>query len=813
MQKVIRIGSRRSRLALLQTEIVKREIEKACPGVEVEVVGMSTKGDELLDRSLTSFGGKGVFTQELEEALQKGEIDLAVHSAKDMPMEFSEGLGIGAVLSRAPAEDVSVTLDGTPLRDLKPGSVVGTGSLRRELQIKRINPLLRVRMIRGNVQTRLRKLSEGQYDAIVLAAAGLQRLGLSDSQEYHLERLDTSLCLPAVGQGILAVECRLGHLEEVLERINDKESEVCLSAERAFLAEIGGSCNAPAAALSRLDQDGRLWMEAMAAREDGSHLRKVSGSRKTCCDTVEAEKLGRELAQRLLWGKVWLVGAGPGNEGLVTERCLSCIRQADVVVYDSLAADSLLNEARMDAELIYAGKRASHHHLRQEETNALLIQKAKEGKNVVRLKGGDPFIFGRGGEEAQELRTAGIEFEVVPGVSSCYGAPAFAGIPVTHRDYAASFHVVTGHEKFREGGSALDYGTLAKEEGTLIFLMGLSNLPNIVQSLIENGKNSSTPAAVVQEGTTARQKTAVGTLRTIVEEVSRAGIQAPAITIVGDVVSLQDKLQWFGAGPLSGKRVLVTATERMTAELSGILSEAGAEPVRCSLIHTVPILDSRVQDAIADIRRYDWVVFTSGNGVELYFDRLREFAGQSGRDVRQLAFVKVAAIGKGTAGILAEHGIWADFCPSSYSSQGLAEEWIPTLKKGERVLLLRAEEGSKVLNRALESAGIVCDDVALYRTEVDGRKTEELKRLLPQVDYVVLCSGSAARAFASLAGEAGQRAKIVCIGPVTEKAAAKAGLKVQLSAVEYTAEGIRNALLYDTLHGGPRPCMGHGDSI
>ena len=482
MQKVIRIGTRRSRLALAQTYLVKEKIERAFPDIQAEILEISTKGDELLDRSLTSFGGKGVFTRELEEALLSGRIDLAVHSAKDMPMEFPEGLGIGAALSRAAVEDVAVTRDGTALRDLKPGSVVGTSSLRRELQIKAINPLVKIKMIRGNVQTRLRKLSEEQYDAIVLAAAGLQRLELSGGNEYCFEYLDTAVCLPAAGQAILAVESRNGHLTEVLEKIHDPEAAVSLMAERAYLSAIGGSCNAPAAALSRLEGN-TLSMEVLFA-PDGRHLKRAAGSKVTGLDTEKAEELGRELAAKICRGKVWLAGAGPGDKNLVTQRCLSCIREADAVIYDSLATDSLLNEARTDAELIYAGKRASHHHLKQEETNALLIRMALEGKNVVRLKGGDPFIFGRGGEEARELKEAGIDFEIVPGVSSCYGAPAYAGIPVTHRDHASSFHVITGHEGSHKESKVLDYATLAKEEGTLIILIGLKNLPNILKNLI-----------------------------------------------------------------------------------------------------------------------------------------------------------------------------------------------------------------------------------------------------------------------------------------------------------------------------------------
>lgn len=792
MQELIRIGSRKSKLALVQTEIVKKKIEASFPGIRVEIVEMSTKGDELLDRSLTSFGGKGVFTKELEEALLDKEIDLAVHSAKDMPMEFPEGLGIGAVLPRGPVEDVLVTCDGTGLQDLKPGSVVGTGSLRRELQIKAVNPLVRIRMIRGNVLTRLRKLSEGQFDAIVLAAAGLDRLELSDSKAYHYEKLDCSVCLPAAGQAILAVESRKGHLKEVLEAIHDSEAAVSLYAERAFLSAIGGSCNAPAAACSWLEGD-VLHMEALFA-PDGRHMKRTAGSRKTGLQTEEAEALGRELAAELCKGKVWLVGAGPGDRNLVTQRCLSCIREADAVVYDSLATDALLNEARRDAELIYAGKRASSHHLRQEETNALLIRMAKEGKRVVRLKGGDPFIFGRGAEEAQELLEAGIEYEIVPGVSSCYGAPAYAGIPVTHRDYASSFHVITGHEGSHKEKNVLDYATLAKEEGTLVFLMGLKNLPHIAASLIGHGKDPNTPAAVIQEGTTGRQKVAEGTLQDIAEKAEHAGIRTPAITIVGETVSLREALAWYGTGALAGVRVLVTGTEKMARQQCRVLEAEGAEVISFSLIYTEPLITEAFQAAMGELDRYSWAVFTSSNGVDIFFDCLLE----SGKDIRCLAGLKFAVIGEGTKKALAAKGIRADFVPTRYSSRDLSREWVPTLTEGDQVLLLRAEEASEELNRALQEAGIRYQALSVYHTAVDMRKSEELNRILPQVDYVTFASASAVKAFAAMTDGGNMKAKAVCIGPVTEKAAEAAGIRVHRSAVEYTAEGIRDVLLYET---------------
>ena len=794
MQKTIRIGTRKSKLALVQTHMVEKMILEAFPDLKIEICEMSTKGDELLDRSLLSFGGKGVFTQELEAALLQGQIDLAVHSAKDMPMEFPEGLGIGAVLRRGPVEDVIVTKDGTLLKDLKPGSVVGTGSLRRELQIKKINPLIRVKLIRGNVQTRLRKLEEGQYDAIVLAAAGLDRLELSDENQWKFEHLSSEVCLPAAGQAILAVESRNGDLREVLNAIHDKCAWIELCAERAFLKAIGGSCNAPAAGLAHLDENGVLQMDALFA-PDQKHYRRVSGTLETGFDGDKGVCLGEELAEKLMQGKVWLVGAGPGNMDLVTQKCLRCIRQADVIIYDSLATDSLLNEARMDAELIYAGKRADHHHLRQWETNALLIEKAKEGKNVVRLKGGDPFIFGRGGEEAQELRAAGIEYEIVCGVSSCYGAPAYAGIPVTHRDHASSFHVITGHEGNHKSGTVLDYATLAKEEGTLVFLMGLKNLPSIASNLIANGKNPKTPAGVIQEGTTARQRVVTGTLERIAEIAEEEQIKTPAITVVGDVVTLQKEIKWVDSKPLYGTRVLVTATEQMSRHLCEVLEEEGAEAVAFSLIETEPLHTEAIEKMAGEIESYSWIVLTSNNGVRIFFDALRK----QGKDVRSLADLKFAVIGAATKEELEKHGIFADFVPSRYSSRELAAEWIPTLRADEKVLLARAEEASEELSDALKEAGIDYEDVALYHTAVDQRKSEELNRILPQVDYVTLCSASAVRAYVSMLDEVGRQSdpRIICIGPVTERAAKAAGLTVHQSAVVYTAEGIKDVLLYD----------------
>lgn len=797
MKKTIRIGTRKSLLALVQTEIVKDALLRAFPETEIEIVKIDTKGDQLLDRSLTSFGGKGVFTVELEAELLSGAIDIAVHSAKDMPMEFPEGLGIGAVLSRADARDTFVSLDGTKLADLAPGSVVGTSSLRRELQIKEINPQVQIKLLRGNVQTRLRKLKEGQYDGIILAAAGIERLGYENEEEFHYEYLEPETFLPAAGQGILAVESRTDDAEtaEMLAAIHDAEAACLLAAERSFLKTIGGSCNAPAAAYCR-KEGGRFLMDAMFVK-DGAHLRRAHMDIAADAQSMleAAIQLGKDIAGEVNKGIVYLVGAGPGDEDLMTRKGLKVLREADVVVYDSLASSSLLNEVRDDAELIFAGKRSSHHFKKQYETNQLLIDLAKEGKNVVRLKGGDPYIFGRGGEEGQELRAAGVDFVVVPGISSSYSVPAYCGIPVTHRDYASSFHVITGHEgNHKNGATVLDYGTLARDEGTLIFLMGLKNLPNIVKNLIENGKDPKTPAGVLQEGTTARQKMAVGTLENIVEVVEREGIQTPAITVVGDVVSLADELQWYGGKPLSGQRVLVTGSRSMVERLSPLLKEEGAEAISFSLIRTEAMDTPEFDRAMADIDSYTWIVLTSANGVECFFDKLKAMR----KDIRDFKDVHFAVIGDGTKNALEGHGIYSDLIPTAYSSKDMAAAMVPHMKPTDKVLLLRAEEANAVLPDSLTAAGIDHTCVSLYHTVVDERKADELSRLIETVDYITFASSSAVRAFVSMAGSLENvSAKYISIGPVTTKTAEAEGLHVDRTAAVYTAQGIVDAIIED----------------
>lgn len=816
----LRIGTRKSKLAMVQTYLVREAVLGCFPDVEIELVPISTKGDRHLEQSLTSFGGKGVFTRELEEALLRGDIDMAVHSAKDMPMEFPEGLSLGAVLPREDPRDVLVTASGILVQELPAGSVIGTSSLRRELQIKRLNPQVRIRLLRGNVLTRLEKLRQGNYDGILLAAAGLKRLGITEQDGIFFEYLDTRRFIPAPGQGILGVEIRKGELSEIMKAIHSPEDAAMLAAERRYLTILGGSCNAPCGAYCRKEGQ-RLVMSVMFAgdglhpvfQEDSVELAEYAGeAAEKKGETVKrggaygnitaaalelpdrGEALAEGLARQVRLRPVALVGAGPGDAGLFTRKGLECVRQAEVIVYDNLISGSILNEAPLDAELIYAGKRSHRHHLTQDEINHLLIEKAMLGKYVVRLKGGDPFIFGRGGEEALALKAKGIPFEIVPGVSSAYSVPAYAGIPVTQRGMASSFHVITGHEDAGKAEEVLDYATLAKEEGTLVFLMGLKNLERITGQLLAYGKAKETPAAVIQQGTTAGQKKAVSTLEHIVEETKKRGIETPAITVVGDVVGLENKLDWFGKGLLAGKRILVTGSRHMVSEMEKALSPYGAETAAVSVIESRAVWTKELQDVLDIMKDYQWAVFTSSNGVDLFFDLMRE----KEIDLRCFMGLKLAAIGRKTADALKRHGFFCDFVPSGFSGADLAREWIPALNKDDRVLILRARDGSPVLTEKLAEAGVDFADVPVYETWVDERRKEELNRVIRQVDYVTVASGSAVRALCGMLEDKGNvKARIISIGPSTTKAAEQKGLSVYRTAAEYTAEGIAAAILAD----------------
>ncbi len=498
-------------------------------------------------------------------------------------------------------------------------------------------------------------------------------------------------------------------------------------------------------------------------------------------------------------GFVSLVGAGPGDPDLLTIGGAARLAEAEVVVYDHLANPVLLSHARPGAELIYVGKTTDRHTLTQEQINALLVEQGLAGKRVVRLKGGDPFVFGRGGEEADDLVAAGIPFEVLPGVTSAIAAPAYAGIPVTHRGVASSFAVITGHEDPSKETTSIDWEHLAKGVDTLVFLMGTGRLREIAQRLIEHGRPPATPAAVIEWGTLPRQRTAAGNLATIADAVREAGIEPPAVTVVGEVARLREGLRWFDARPLFGKRVLVTRTRQQASELVRALAAQGAEPVELPTIEIVPAYDeAELAAAIADLKSsaYAWVVFTSANAVELFGQRI----DAAGLDARAFGRARIAAIGPGTAEALRKRGLRADLVPDRYVAEGLVDAFSRMVVRGQRVLLPRAKGARELLVDALTSMGAEVHELKLYRAQAPAeRDSDGLRRLRAgEIDAATFASSSAVRNLVEMLGGDLSPLRdvfIAAIGPVTAEAVRAAGLDVGVMADEYTIEGLVAALV------------------
>ena len=790
---------------MVQTEMAAEAIKKVFPSIEIEIAGFETKGDLHLDKSLSAFGSKGAFTKELETAMLEGRIDLAVHSAKDLPVELPEGLTVGAVLQRGDSRDVWVSLrkEFSEIEACRGKVIVGTGSLRRALQIRQMCNGVEIRDIRGNVPTRLKKLSEELFDGIILAAAGLKRLGyLSDAcdetgcfeaeeQTFFYEILSKEQFLPAAGQGIIALETRQKDCEDCMQAIHDEDTWQMFLTERSFLRAIGGGCNEAAAVDVRMDGQ-KVSVRARYAG-DGLHMKEktVTGTR---CGNIEEDRklavsLGEQIAARLQSGKVYLIGAGPGDTGLITMKGIEALKEADVVVYDHLASASLLNETKDAAEWIDAGKFAGNHRMKQSEIEQLLIEKAMAGHVVARLKGGDPFIFGRGGEEALALTAAGIDYEVIPGVSSVYSAPAYAGIPITHRGKASSFHVITGHEDPTKENSSLDYEILAREEGTLVFLMGLSKLHQISERLIANGKDAHTPAAVIASGTTARQRCVTGELGRIAAISEKADIQPPAILVVGDVVNLKGAVDWQQPGPLSGRKILVTATEIIARPLAEYIRRLGGEPVVMSLIGVKGQEMSSIKAVLTSPGKR-WLVFTSRNGVRFFFEQMKK----EQVDIRSLGDSRIAVMGAGTRKEMENWGGYADLVPEQSCSESLAKALCAHAEPDEAICLFRAEEASDVLTKRLREKQYRVVDIPTYRTEIMWKKRELLREMLEDVDAVTFCSASAVSAFVQMTEGHDLVAKTICIGPVAAQAAKKAGLHIDKVAEQYDLEGLTEAL-------------------
>ena len=487
---------------------------------------------------------------------------------------------------------------------------------------------------------------------------------------------------------------------------------------------------------------------------------------------------------------VYLIGAGPGDAGLLTIKAAEILSKAEVLIYDKLADKKILNFAPETCEKIYVGKSAGRHTLKQEEINKLLVEKSAEKNFVVRLKGGDPFVFGRGGEEGIFLRENNVDFEIVPGVTSSISVPAYAGIPVTHRGVATSFAVVTGHEDPTKNSSSIRWEKISSAADTLIFLMGVENLSKITAKLIENGRDKKTPAAVIQNGTKSSQKVLVATLENVAAKVEEEKIKPPAILVVGEVVNLREKLQWFENKILFGKKILVTRTRQQASKLTKQLENLGAEVLEFPTIKISPPSDNfeSLDAAIKNLTNFDWIIFTSANGVEKFFSRLKFFK----LDARIFYNAKVAAIGSATAEKLSDFGIVADLIPAEFRAEGLIDE-LKDKVADKKILIARAEVAREILPQELEKLGAIVTVAKVYKTEPAAENFSKIAN--EKIDLATFTSSSTVENFVAAVGaDFLRKIKTAAIGTVTAETLKNFGVTADIVAEKFTITGLVDAI-------------------
>ena len=789
------IGTRGSRLALAQAGYVRDVLRDACPRHSFDLRVITTKGDRITDRPLDEIGGKGLFVREIEEQLLAGGIQLAVHSMKDMPVFPAEGLVFTRTWKREDARDALILREKRSLAELPFGAVIGTGSIRRQTLLRRLRPDLRLVGIRGNIDTRLRRMEEDRLDGIVLAAAGLHRLGM---RERITQYLSYEQMIPSPAQGVLALEVREDafELRRLLDQFAHEESECTAAAEREFLRLCGGDCHMPVGAVCERMPEGRYRLRAVSGAAGGEPLSFV------CAEGTDAMETAREAALRLAAdmesgksGKVFLVGAGPGDPGLITVRGRELLRQADCVIYDRLVPGELLQETGHGCEMVYVGKENHHHTMGQEEINAWMIQRAVEGKKVVRLKGGDPFVFGRGGEEALALLERGIGVEVVPGVTSAVAGAACAGIPVTHRGVAGGFHVVAAHDQ--DGQLAdIDFKGLVSSGDTILFLMGLSKLEEIIRGLREAGMSEQMDVAVISHAAWQDQRVCQGVLSDIVAKVRAEGLTSPALILAGPVVRLRKQL----AGLQREKRNPVCLIPRVGAEVTGLVLQLRKRGICAREVQVGEIVYRDWMSGGSE--RPDWLLFTSRHGVEGFFYGIQ----RAGLDVRFFTGTRIAAIGAKTAAALLHYGLQPDQVPERADSSSLAGMMREILRRDDRVWYLRAEGAGSVLVEELSGLCRLSEKIVYENQRVEVR--------IPDWSYDAVaftCASSVRRLYE--AGYPLEKSLLYSIGPGCTRQLQQLGMPQIIQSDQASCEALAEKIgttLPDPVSSGCHTGRGEG---
>ncbi|MGM9941972.1 MAG: hydroxymethylbilane synthase [Bulleidia sp.] len=748
----IRAGSRGSKLAIAQTESVLKAIVEKHPDITYEIVVIHTKGDRNRE-SLSVIGGNGLFVREIEQELADGKIDLAVHSMKDLPSSLHPDLMITSTLRREEAQDVLILNHGTSLSDLPRGAVIATGSVRRRKQLELLRDDLEIRDIRGNIDTRIRKMKENGYDGIILAKAGLNRLAIHD---LHVVDLSVDQMIPSPCQGALAIEIRKDRkdLSDLMEQIADPASTLEVQCERGFLQEMHADCHSPIAARAVVE-NGRITMHAMYGNET-LYRTVVSGT-----DADEVIHQAANAIRAKMAGKVSLVGAGPGDPEYITIKGLKAIQDSDCIIYDRLIPAKLLEQAKPDCEMIYVGKADHMHTMKQAQINALLYGKAMHKRHVVRLKGGDVFVLGRGQEEVSYLSERGIDCEVITGISSCIAGPASVGIPLTERGICSGFRVISAH-RAKENEKQMDYRSIAGSDDTTVFMMGLSHLQDIVKGLLEAGMDENMPVAVVSNATTPYMQSHFSTLKKILHET--VSLPSPGMIIVGRCVNFHHVEMKTGN---TGRELYLPKIGHGQTKLKEMLEGFVVHEVVVSEIH---YLDYE-NDVIPDI-----AVFTSRNGVEGFFAGLKT-------DIRRFSNTVFACVGKATAQALSDHGIHADYIPEVSDSEHLTAG-------------LNVKQGAVICHyTALGMHTSVPDarSIAVY----ENRETEVLPmRVKDDAEIIFTCSSNAERMMKRLvnADAWAEHGKAYVIGASTYRTCQKLGIRHIIQAEEATLVSLKEAV-------------------
>jgi len=821
--KVLTVATRRGELALAQTRLVIAALKASHPEIEVHVREITSTGDRDRKTALWDLKDTGFFTSQLEEALLARDADLAVHSFKDLPTHEREGLAVTAICDRRWPEDCLLAKQSVrSLEDLPKSARVGTSSLRRAAQLRHLRPDLELVPLRGNVQTRINKLQTTDLDAIILARAGLERLGLADAVSIVF---DPKQFIPAPAQGALAIQTRRDDdwTVGIVRSIDDPLSRATALAERQVLATMQCGCHAPVGAYAERhgetievnafisDVDGRQMIRRQA---EGPLSQAVQVGERVALDLLRAG--GRQILDDLernpgrgdsgrvgsahhtsKKGKAYLVGAGPGRADLITLRGAELLKIADCIILDKLANPALLELARPDAEVIHVPKRIGPGSFTQDQVNQILVAKALEGKTVVRLKGGDPCIFGRCTEEAVLLNEAGVEFEIVPGITAALAASEYTGIMLTDRRYSSQVAFITGREAEGKEETNIDWEVLARFPGTLVFYMGIGALPCIAKKLIEHGRPAETPAALVADATLPTQRLVQAPLGRIAKECEKQQIEPPALVIVGPAAAGDPGLNWFMRQPLFGEGLVLTRDVAGNAESAKNIVARGGRPIEYPTLAITPRTDrTEFLRVLTAFSASDWVVFTSANGVRTFFEALREL----GKDARVFGGMKIAAIGPRTADSLEQSGIRADFVPEVFTGRELARQLIGyTDLRGKKVLLLRSEIASAELVEGLGAGGAAVTDVPVYTAEPQKGDDRALIEQMQQgrVQWLTFASPSAVRAFFEQIPPAmvdSYSVRVASVGPVTSKELARLGVRADVEATEHTMDGLLDAI-------------------